>query len=231
MKILNFNINSKIIKIIFLIALLNNFINSQSESQSQSQSQSITNQEINNSIYLKTKEKIINKENIEKINRNKAQKKTKIHTNIRKNNKIQKIKSKEREINVDLLNPNESNKNVTEEELQLFENMKKIQQKNDSFMYASWFIFVPLVLLIFIMTILSITGFLILILNSTNTNNNLDKKEILRNSLISLNRSNLSNQEILDILRKQNVKKNKNKNKSHVNYKPEPEPETILLGM
>ena len=77
------------------------------------------------------------------------------------------------------------------------------------------------------MTILSIAGFLILILNSTNSNTTLDKKEMLRSQINRLNRGNLSNHEILDILKKKNTKKNK----SHLNYKPEPEPETILLGI
>ena len=103
------------------------------------------------------------------------------------------------------------------------------KQKNDSLMYVSWFIFVPLVLLIFVMTFLSIIGFLVLILNSSNEgfNADLDKKEILRGQINQISGRNYNNQEIIDILK--NKKNKKNKKKMQNNYKPEPEPETVLL--
>ncbi len=122
-----------------------------------------------------------------------------------------------------------SHQDITEEQIQFMENFKNNQYKNDSFVYASWFIFVPLVLLIFIMTILSIAGFLILILNSTSSTPSIDKKTHLRNQISRLSRNNLSNQEILEILRMKQHKKAKAK--SHSNYKAEPEPEAIVLGI
>lgn len=123
-----------------------------------------------------------------------------------------------------------SNQDITEEQIQFMENFKKNHSNNDSFVYASWFIFVPLVLLIFIMTILSIAGFLILILNSTNNTPSTDKKTYLRNQISRLSRNNLfSDQEILEILRMKQHKKVKSKR--HSNYKAEPEPEAIILGI
>ena len=99
-------------------------------------------------------------------------------------------------------------------------------QQNNSFTIASWFIFVPLVILIFIMTILSVAGFLILILNSSNYSTPLDKKTQLRNLILRANSGN-ENNEILEILRLKMLMKNK---KKETNYKPEPEPEGILMG-
>lgn len=210
MKILNFPKNTKLALLFFLLILLNNF------TESFSSSNNINN--INNNI-------ITNQKNQNPINnlRFQGQKKFNKKTHLKKFNKFEKIKNNKN-------SENSRNTNITEEQLQFIENMTKSQQKNDSFMYASWFIFVPLVLLIFVMTILSIAGFLILILNSTNANSSLDKKEILRNQINNLNRGNLSNQEILDILRKKSLNKNK-KQKTNMNYKPEPEPETVLLGI
>jgi hypothetical protein len=97
-----------------------------------------------------------------------------------------------------------------------------IQQKQtDSIFYVSWFIFVPLVLLIFIMTILSIAGFLILIINSTGSHNH-------QRSFIPNAGNRLNNSEILEILRYKLHLKKKMKNNKNL-YKPEPEPEGIIL--
>jgi len=122
-----------------------------------------------------------------------------------------------------------NHQDVTEEQLKFIDNIANNQHKNDYYMYASWFIFVPLVLIIFVMTILSIAGFLILILNSTNSNSYVDKDTYLRNQISLMNRDNYDNQEVIDYLRLKNRKKNKNKN--HSNYKPEPEPEAIMLNV
>ena len=148
---------------------------------------------------------------------NKIQKKI----NLRKYKKSFKIKTFDKN--------HTNNQDITDKQIEFIENFTKNQNKNESYIYASWFIFVPLVLLIFIMTILSIAGFLILILNSTNSSSSNDKKTLLRNQITRLNRNNLSNQEIIDILRLKHHKKNKKEN--HSNYKTEPEPEAILLGI
>lgn len=105
--------------------------------------------------------------------------------------------------------------------------------QTDSFLYVSWFIFVPLVLLIFIMTILSIAGFLILILNSTastgchSQNHNPITQTALRSR--NLTRGNLSNAEILEILKYKHQMKKKNKSNKNTGYKPEPEPEGVVF--
>ena len=200
MKLLNLQKNTTLALLLFVLILLNDYVESFT---------SLDKDAFNNFKNLR--------KDINKISELKNKKKT--HLKIQKKNF--NLKSTEKDLT--------NNSDITEEQLQFIENITKSQQKNESFMYASWFIFVPLVLLIFIMTILSIAGFLILILNSTNTNTTLDKKEMLRSQINRLNRSNLSNQEILDILRTKHNKKNKKK--SHSNYKPEPEPETILLGI
>jgi len=123
-----------------------------------------------------------------------------------------------------------NNKDVTKEQLKFIDNITKNQQNNDYYMYASWFIFVPLVLIIFVMTILSIAGFLILILNSTNSNSPFDKETYLRNQISRMNRNNLTNQDCIDLLKLKYRSKNQKKN-NHSNYKPEPEPEAILLNV
>ena len=105
--------------------------------------------------------------------------------------------------------------------------------QTDSFLYVSWFIFVPLVLLIFIMTILSIAGFLILILNSTastgchSQNHNPITQTALRSR--NLTHGNLSNAEILEILKYKHQMKKKNKSNKNTGYKPEPEPEGVVF--
>lgn len=151
-------------------------------------------------------------ENIE----NKIQKKI----SLRKTKKNLKIKSIEKNQIV--------NQDITKEQIKFIDNFNKNQKKNDYYVYASWFIFVPLVLIIFVMTILSIAGFLILILNTTNSNSHNEKDSYLRNQIKRLNRDNISNQDIIDLLRlKQH--RSKNKKKQNSSYKPEPEPEAILL--
>merc|ERR1712160_42515 len=107
------------------------------------------------------------------------EKKTLKKTNLKiKNNKKLKLNEEKEKV---------ENTEVSEEELnlQLLEKLENNKQKNTSFMYLSWFVFVPLVLLIFVMTFLSIIGFLILILNSSNDSCNAesDKKEILRGQI------------------------------------------------
>jgi len=109
------------------------------------------------------------------------------------------------------------------DELSSFNN--KSQQQNDSIYFISWFIFVPLVLLIFIMTILSIAGFLILILNSSATNKS--PSSHAHSSQLSQNNL-LLNNEIIDILRSKRQLKKKLKNTKN-NYKPEPEPEGVIV--
>lgn len=122
-----------------------------------------------------------------------------------------------------------SHQNITEEQLKFIDNFTKNTHYNDYYMYASWFIFVPLVLIIFVMTILSIAGFLILVLNSTNSNSPVDKETLLRNQISRINRESLGNQDVIDLLRLKYRVKNKKKN--HSSYKPEPEPEAILLNV
>lgn len=199
MKILNFNKNYTLALFYFSLILLTSYTNA-----------------IN---IPHTDDNLAKKKNLEDLMEN-IENKIKKKINLRKNKKIFKMKS---------LDKNHTHQQeITEDQIQFIENFTKNQQKNDSYIYASWFIFVPLVLLIFIMTILSIAGFLILILNSTNSSSPIDKKTLLRNQISRLNRENISNQDIVNILRS---KQNKNKNKSHSNYKPEPEPEAILLSV
>ena len=227
MKILNLQKNTTLALLLFVLILIDNYVESFSSPDF----------DVKNSLNFKSSPS-------EKLNENeiKIQKKThlknkinkEIETETEKDKKNLKLNSEEKEIN-------NNQEEVSEEELKFIEEMTKSQQKNDddSFVYASWFIFVPLVLLIFIMTILSIVGFMILILNSSNiTNSELDKKEILRGRINQLNEntngngngSNFINQEILEILKRKKNKKNKKKNQANSNYKPEPEPETVLLG-
>jgi len=164
----------------------------------------------------------INKKNIEDFIEN-IETKIQNKSNLRKSKSKKYLKMKSGDINL-------SNKqDIFEEQIQLIENISKNQNKSDSFMYASWFIFVPLVLLIFIMTILSIAGFLILILNSTNSSSLNEKKPFHSNHYNRLNGNiDYSNQDIIEILRQ---KRNKRKKKTNSNFKPEPEPEAILLTM
>ena len=122
-----------------------------------------------------------------------------------------------------------NHKDITEDQLKFLNNFTKNQQNNDYYMYASWFIFVPLVVIIFVMTILSIAGFLILILNSTNSHSPVNKETYLRNQISRMNRDNLGSQDVMDLLRLKHRGKNKRKNNS--NYKPEPEPEAIFLNV
>jgi len=227
MKILNLQKNTTLALLLFVLILIDNYVESFSSPDF----------DVKNSLNFKSSPS-------EKLNENeiKIQKKThlknkinkEIETETEKDKKNLKLNSEEKEIN-------NNQEEVSEEELKFIEEMTKSQQKNDddSFVYASWFIFVPLVLLIFIMTILSIVGFMILILNSSNiTNSELDKKEILRGRINQLNEntngngngSNFINQEILEILKRKKNKKNKKKSQANSNYKPEPEPETVLLG-
>jgi ATP-dependent Zn protease len=109
-------------------------------------------------------------------------------------------------------------------------NTPNTSPQSDSFLYVSWFIFVPLVLLIFIMTILSIAGFLILILNSTGThshNHNPITQDAPRARIATP--GNLSNTEILEILRYKHQMKKKSKANKNTSYKPEPEPEGVVF--
>lgn len=167
-----------------------------------------------------SEERNVHRKNIEGLVENietKIQKKI----SLRKTKKNLKIKSAEKnQIN---------HKDITEEQLKFIDNFNKNQHSNDYYMYASWFVFVPLVLIIFVMTILSIAGFLILILNSTNSNTPSDKEAYLRNQLNRVNRNNITNQDVIDLLRLKH--RGKNKKKNHSNYKPEPEPEAILLNV
>lgn len=165
---------------------------------------------------------------LKQIKKNQEELLDSLETRIQKKLNIRKIK-KNFKMKLNGKNYTSNNPDITEKQLQFLEKISKDQNSNESFIYASWFIFVPLVLLIFIMTILSIAGFLILILNSTNSNSILDKKTHLRNQISRLTRNNLSNQEILDILRlKHSMKEKKN---CHSSYRPEPEPECLVLGI
>jgi hypothetical protein len=111
-------------------------------------------------------------------------------------------------------NPNEEKLNSQPQQLQL-------QAKpSDSILYVSWFVFIPLVFLIFIMTIVSIAGFFILLLNSTASNKSEENGQT---------RSNLTQNEILEIIRYKKYLHNKNKKHKSV-YKPEPEPEGIFIN-
>ena len=125
------------------------------------------------------------------------------HNNHKKHIKL-KLKSENRKKTDSL---NESNEDIA---------------KTNAIQYASWFIFVPLVILIFIVTILSIIGFLMLILNSKSTHSH-NHNPILQPTRIS---NNLSNTEIIEILRfKQSLAKtNKQQNGSRL----EPEPEGFI---
>ena len=160
---------------------------------------------------------------------------------------------------IDTLVKNESsrkalNQNSFEQNVQKYKSHKKMQRlKNfnnekssvnkeinkqeinsnpsDGMVYISWFIFVPLILLIFIMTILSIAGFLILILNSSSVHNkHLNGHPI---TSASLNRENLcknfTNKELLEILKFKKSMKRKGKNAPFRNYIQEPEPESAVL--
>jgi hypothetical protein len=100
---------------------------------------------------------------------------------------------------------------------------------------VSWFVFIPLVLLIFVMTILSVAGFLILVLNSNSTgsnqcnrqsNNRTDNTRFTRQNTPG-NRNVLTNSEILEILKYKQMMKKKMKNSNNSNYKPESEPESV----
>ncbi len=163
----------------------------------------------------------INKKNVDDLINN-LENKIKKKINIRKNKSLLKFRSLEKN--------HTRIKKIPENQLKFIENFNKNikNTNNKSHAFASWFIFVPLVLLIFIMTILSIAGFLILMLNSTSSTSLTDKKTLLIDQISRLNRQNISNQDIINILR---YKHDKNKMKSHSNYKPEPEPEAILLSV
>jgi hypothetical protein len=152
-----------------------------------------------------------------------------IETKIQKKINLRKTKKSLKQINSTVEKNQINHKDITEEQLKYIDNFTKNQHNNDYYMYASWFIFVPLVLIIFVMTILSIAGFLILVLNSTNSNSPVDKETLLRNQISRMNRENLGNQDVIDLLRLKY--RGKNKKKNHSNYKPEPEPEAILLNV
>jgi hypothetical protein len=101
----------------------------------------------------------------------------------------------------------------------------KSNTQDDSLMYISSFVFIPLVVLIFVMTIVSIIGFFILLLNSNNSNNN---TSTIRTQALSF-RNNLNNNEILEILQFKKYLKKKQKSEKNCNYQTEPEPEGIFL--
>ena len=96
--------------------------------------------------------------------------------------------------------------------------------KDDSFMEISVYLFVPLVVFILIATVASIAGFLYLFINFSTSNINIEEKTS------SHNRKNLH--EIITILRLKNqVTKKKKKEKTECNYKHEPESEAKVLNL
>jgi hypothetical protein len=150
------------------------------------------------------------------------------HNKHKGHKKNQRIKLKN-ELNIENDKKQNEQENIilTNDKINDLDSKMLLNKKSDSFLYVSWFIFVPLVLLIFIMTILSIAGFLILILNSTSSHSH-NHNPILQTP-VNRARNNLSNSEILEILKyKQQIKK-KSKPSKQSNYKPEPESEGVVF--
>jgi hypothetical protein len=160
---------------------------------------SISTLKITNSEKYSEISEFVNSSNIEKSKKTNFQK----HNNHKKHIKL-KLKSENRKRTDSLKENNE------------------VIAKTNAIQYASWFIFVPLVILIFVVTILSIIGFLMLILNSKSTHSH-NHNPILQPTRI---RNNLSNTEIIEILRfKQSLAKTK---KQQNGSRLEPEPEGFI---
>lgn len=92
-----------------------------------------------------------------------------------------------------------------------------------SSLYLSWFVFIPFVLLIFVMTVLSIIGFFVLILNASDP---YYKKDLHPNLLLRGEHD----LDILYVLRSQQIRRKRKKDKTLSSYQPEPEPDSVALN-
>lgn len=105
--------------------------------------------------------------------------------------------------------------------------------KNADVFGLCWFILVPIVFLIFIMTIISVVGFLILILGSTKAEENLSiSQRNINASFATSSRANglegINTTDLLEILRLRKEHRRSAKQKKN-NYKAEPEPENLVF--
>jgi len=112
-----------------------------------------------------------------------------------------------------------------EKELRLQDDNQIHNKQQDTLMYLSSLIFIPLVVLIFLMTVVSIAGFLILLFNSSNANTEI--RSMISQALAF--RNNLNNSEIIELLKYNKYLKKKTKKEKNSNYQQEPEPESIFL--
>lgn len=158
--------------------------------------------------------------NIDKSNISIKDKKLRVNQRNKAYKKLQKFKLK---------NQNNQEDDLIDTDVDNETNDESGHQQTDSILYVSWFIFIPLVLLIFIMTILSIAGFLILILSSAGTHNHPHPSLSCNSPQLRDNLNRLSNEEILQILRYKQHMKKKVKKTSKSNYIPEPEPEGAIF--
>jgi len=112
-----------------------------------------------------------------------------------------------------------------EKNLKLQEDNRLQNKQQDTLMYLSSLIFIPLVVLIFLMTVVSIAGFLILLFNSSNANTEISS---MRSQALAF-RNNLNNSEFIELLKYKKYLKKKSKSEKNSNYQQEPEPESIFL--
>jgi hypothetical protein len=162
-------------------------------------------------------------ENLPKLENNKeiTVEETKIHKKSNRKYRLKPNQVKEALESDDL----EIKSSEKEKELKFQDNSQLSNKQQDTLMYLSSLIFIPLVVLIFLMTVVSIAGFLILLFNSSNASTDVSS---MRSQAFAF-RNNLNNSEIIELLKYKKYLKKKTKTEKNSNYQQEPEPESIFL--